>query len=113
MIDKCFFVLVLVALCGCSASNSAIIIDENGQRVGQAAWARAQAAVERRATFELDCSQADLSFKLLRALNANPVEIGVIGCGQRLVYVGSNFSGWLLTSVSTQGVTRPKPIRRR
>lgn len=69
----------------------------------QSSWDQAQTEVKERASFELKCPKEQLKLTLLAALypvdtHGNlPKQIGVDGCGHRLVYVVSH-SGWVLNS---------------
>jgi hypothetical protein len=83
-------------LSGCTAT-----VQVGGHEVEKALWERAQANVQERASFELKCPKEQLKLTLLTAAYGYPKQIGVDGCGHRLVYVASH-SGWVLNSSDGQ-----------
>lgn len=97
MINRFSLALLLLATaCGANVKVGEYSLD-------QELWDSAQAQVRERAAFELKCPKEQLALTLLAAqfpadtrLNA-PKQIGVDGCGRRLVYVVSR-SGWVLNS---------------
>ncbi len=78
-------------------------VEVEGYNLDKDGWENAQAEVRQRASFELRCPKEQLKLTLLAAMGPHDVkmnaakQIGVDGCGHRLVYVDANGS-WVLNS---------------
>ena len=78
-------------------------VDVAGYNLDKDGWENAQTEVRQRASFELRCPKEQLQLTLLAAFGPHEVkmnvakQIGVDGCGHRLVYVDANGS-WVLNS---------------
>lgn len=71
---------LLVAGC----AGSVVVVD--GIEVYESHWMEAQRQVGPRASFELDCPEEQLQFRLFRREGRAPSEVGAEGCGRREVY---------------------------
>lgn len=87
----------LIALPGCAS----LPVGEHG--MNPLAWEGDQAHLKQRASYELKCPKEKLALTLLDSAGTPGLEIarqvGVDGCGHRLVYV-STPAGWVLDSSS-------------
>ncbi len=90
--------LLPLILTGCASS-----VAVGAYKLDKELWERAQTEVRERASFELKCPKEQLHLTVLAvqlpsdtSLNAAK-QVGVDGCGHRLVYVVSR-SGWVLNS---------------
>ncbi|MDP1828033.1 MAG: hypothetical protein Q8L48_32460 [Archangium sp.] len=95
--------LLLVFLSGCA--GNVVMVD--GIEIYEKVWDRTKGELARRAAAELNCRQVD--FTLVRREGRAPVEVLVVGCGRRGMYIkptatagGYRVVGsWHLTTVTT------------
>ena len=84
------FALALFSLsffsCG-SSSGSRAVITVTGVQVYERIWQQTLQEITPRATYELQCPAEQLSFSLIRKYGRSPVQVGISGCGQRILYV--------------------------
>ena len=86
---------------GCAGRN----IVRDGKTVSREEFLEADAAVRRRAAFDLDCEEVRVTLLETKSGNRSrwhqvPTQMGVAGCGQRAVYVHVRGTGWVLNSES-------------
>ena len=90
--------LLLVA--GLAASTTACggrTLIVNGIEVYESHWVQTTQELSARASFDLGCNDG-LQFTLFRKLGRYPVEVGVSGCGQRVMYIRPNVGGYMSNS---------------
>ena len=80
------------------ACSSIILVD--GLEVFDNDYRQAEAAVIRRAAFELDCPAETIEVRALHAASFYVRQIGVVACGRRAVYIrrDGTSADWLLNS---------------
>lgn len=90
---------------GCSAVFPTVNVE--GHSLMQETWERDSKEILSRAAFELHCAQEALQLSILATYDSKSKfdvakQVGVTGCGHRLVYVASHEAGgqvsWVLNS---------------
>ena len=92
-------------------------VQKNGLMVSQGRWDEMTPPLLERASFEMNCPKGSLTLRLLKTTvmmgGATPSTVGVMGCGQRAVYVWDPYrTQFVLNSQSPGGskaATEPKP----
>ena len=106
---------------GCATGNT-IVVD--GIEIYERVWERTKVELGRRAAAEINCGTID--FNLIRREGREPVEVLVLGCGRRAMYVrptasvaGYRYGGyramgsWQLTTITNDAESAPaSPVRR-
>src|SRR5688572_20895076 len=72
--------LLLTTACGKKIVVNNIVVYENH-------WEQTKREVGQRMAFDFNCSQDQLSFTLFKRVARYPSEVGVTGCGRKVVYV--------------------------
>ncbi len=93
--------LLAATLCGCAT------VKVGGFTLGQGRWDSDAAVVKKRAAFEMQCPEPQLELTVLAVYSGTITaqQVGVTGCGQRLVYVNSSSyynDGWKLDPAKGQ-----------
>lgn len=81
----------------------------SGVEISEREWTRSAEAVTARAAFDLSCPAEQLSLTLLGKVGRHPNQIGVDGCGHRIVYVRPDlhFQTWVANVESRPGASSP------
>jgi hypothetical protein len=91
--------LATLLLAGCASTM------QNGFDLEAGGWDHDQKDLRARAAFELRCAPETLQLTVLKTNESSKwaaaQQVGVEGCGHRLVYVRDN--GWVLNSSDGQG----------
>ncbi|MEM9188307.1 MAG: hypothetical protein AAGF12_03985 [Myxococcota bacterium] len=98
--------LCLWLCCGCARARPIVV---SGIEVYPQYWSAAVEGIAPRASFELQCPQHELRYRLLRRLGRYPSEVGVIGSGQRRLYTRVGYQ-WF--SDSPEGMHAAEVARR-
>lgn len=69
-----------------TACASAPTLEVNGIEVYENHWEQTKSELGPRASFEMDCSEP-LDFTLFKRFGRAPSEVGVSGCGERLMFI--------------------------
>ena len=86
--------LLPLLLAGCA------VIQVSGYTLSKDRWEYDSGLIKKRAAFEIHCPDAQLELVVLAVYSGTIVaqQVGVTGCGHKLVYVASTNDGWLLNS---------------
>ena len=79
-------VSMLLVLAGLSAGCRPAPIVVEGHEVDAEIWERAQEQIRSRARFDLECQDLRLTLLNVSTLGPYPKDVGVEGCGRRMVY---------------------------
>lgn len=81
---RTFQLCMLFVLAGCGAINV------NGFKLDQGIWNRDQELIRRRASYDMQCPEEELSLEVLTAQQRCALQVIVRGCGQEGLYVDPN-----------------------
>ena len=94
--------LMLVGTLGCAGPS--VLVD--GYSLNQRYWEEMSLRLRSRAAFDMECPPEELAFQVLAArtqvTRPYATQVGVIGCGQRRVYVYAEGT-WVLNSEPAAG----------
>jgi len=74
----------------------------NGIAVYEHIWVKSVDRLAPQAAYEMNCSEADLAYVLIKRRGRYPSHIGVEGCGQRVVYQRARRHRWVMVAVEGQ-----------
>jgi hypothetical protein len=93
--------LVVLLLAGCASTL------QNGFDLDAGEWEHDRKDLRARGSFELKCAPETLQFTVLKTNESSKWaaanQVGVEGCGHRLVYVREPGAGWVLNSSDGEG----------
>jgi hypothetical protein len=77
------------------------VVQVSGFTLGKGRWESDAAVIKKRAAFELQCPELELTVLAVYSGTITAQQVGVRGCARQVIYVNS-VDGWVLNSPKQQ-----------